>query len=63
VALRRITSGAFRSTLGPVAMVLLVFGLLSLGLPTEVGYVVGAISVVMAGVFGLQLWRRREGAS
>lgn len=62
VAVRRITSGAFRSTLGPVTMVLLVFGLLALGLPTEVGYVVGAISVVMAAVFGLQLWRRREGA-
>jgi cardiolipin synthase A/B len=60
VAARRITSGAFRSTLGPVAMVLMVFGLLALGLPTEVGYVVGAISVVMAGVFGLQLWRRSE---
>ncbi len=61
VAARRITSGAFRSTLGPVALILLVFGLLALGLPTEVGYVVGALSVVLAGVFGLQLWRRREG--
>ena len=60
VAARRITSGAFRSTLGPVALVLLVVGLLALGLPTEVGYVVGALSMVMAGVFALQLWRRRE---
>jgi hypothetical protein len=41
--------------------VLFVFGLLALGLPTEVGYAVGALSVVLAGVFGLQLWRRREG--
>jgi hypothetical protein len=62
VAARRITSGAFRSILGPVALLLLVFGLLALGLPTVVGYVVGAISVVMAAVFGLQLWRRREGS-
>jgi cardiolipin synthase A/B len=61
VAARRITSGAFRSTLGPVALVLLVLGLLALGLPTEVGYMVGAVSMVLAGVFGLQLWRRREG--
>jgi cardiolipin synthase len=61
VAARRLTSGAFRSTLGPVALVLLVFGLLALGLPTEVGYLVGALSVVLAGVFGFQLWRRREG--
>ncbi len=61
VAARRLTSGAFRSTLGPVALALLVVGLLALGLPTEVGYVVGAISVVTAGVFALQLWRRREG--
>lgn len=61
VAARRLTSGAFRSTLGPVVLLLLVVGLLALGLPTEMGYVVGAISVVLAGVFGLQLWRRREG--
>lgn len=61
VAARRLTSAAFRSTLGPVALVLLVFGLLALGLPTAVGYVVGAVSVVLAGVFALQLWRRREG--
>lgn len=61
VAARRLTSGAFRSTLGPIALALLVVGLLALGLPTEVGYIVGAVSVVMAGVFGLQLWRRREG--
>jgi cardiolipin synthase len=61
VAARRVMSGAFRSTLGPVALILLVLGLLGLGLPTVVGYVVGALSVVMAGVFGLQVWRRREG--
>jgi cardiolipin synthase A/B len=61
VAARRLVSGAFRSLLGPVSLVLAVFGLLALGLPTVVGYVVGAVSLVLAGAFGLQLWRRREG--
>jgi cardiolipin synthase len=62
VAVRRLASGAFRSLLGPVTLVLIVFGLLALGLPTVVGYVVGAVSLVLAGVLSLQLWRRREGA-
>jgi cardiolipin synthase len=62
VAARRLVSGAFRSLLGPVSLVLLVFGLLALGLPTVVGYLVGAVCLVVAGALALQLWRRREGA-
>jgi cardiolipin synthase len=63
VAARRLASGAFRSLLGPVSLVLLVLGTLALGLPTVVGYVVGAVSLVLAGVLALQLWRRREAAN
>ena len=60
VAARRLASGAFRSLLGPVSLVLVVLGLLALGLPTVMGYVIGAVCLALAGVLGLQLWRRRE---
>lgn len=60
VAARRLASGAFRSLAGPVALVLLVLGALFLGLPQIMSYVVGAISLVLAGALGLQVWRRRD---
>jgi hypothetical protein len=60
VAARRLASGAFRSLLGPVTLMLVVFGLLAVGLPTIMGYVVGAACLALAGALGLQVWRRRE---
>jgi cardiolipin synthase A/B len=60
VAARRLASGAFRSLLGPVILMLLVVGLVAVGLPTIMGYVVGAICLALAGALALQVWRRRE---
>jgi len=60
VAARRLASGAFRSLLGPVTLMLVVVGLLAVGLPTIMGYVVGAVCLALAGALGLQVWRRRE---
>jgi cardiolipin synthase len=60
VAARRLASGAFRSIVGPAALVLLVVGILFLGLPHVMSYLLGAVSLVVAGVLALQVWRRRE---
>jgi cardiolipin synthase len=60
VAARRLASGAFRSLVGPLALVLLVLGILFLGLPHVMSYALGAVSLVVAGVLALQIWRRRE---
>jgi TRAP-type mannitol/chloroaromatic compound transport system permease large subunit len=60
VAARRLASGAFRSLIGPLALVLLVLGVLFLGLPHLMSYILGAISLVVAAVLALQIWRRRE---
>jgi cardiolipin synthase len=60
VAARRLASGAFRSIIGPLALVLLVLGILFLGLPHVMSYLLGAVSIVVAGVLALQVWRRRE---
>ncbi|HWA15253.1 MAG TPA: phosphatidylserine/phosphatidylglycerophosphate/cardiolipin synthase family protein [Gemmatimonadales bacterium] len=60
VAARRLASGAFRSIVGPLALLLLVVGVLFLGLPHLMSYLLGAMSLVVAGVLALQVWRRRE---
>jgi hypothetical protein len=60
VAVRRLASGAFRSLFGPIALVLVVLGLLSMGLPTVMGYVFGGLCLWFAAATGLQLWRRRS---
>lgn len=60
VAARRLVSGAFRSLFGPISVVLVVVGLLSLGLPTIMGYVFGGLSLWFAWAAGLQAWRRRS---
>lgn len=60
VAARRLASGAFRSLIGPLALVLLVLGVLFLGLPQLMSYILGAVSLVIAGVLALQIWRRRD---
>ncbi len=60
VAARRLASGAFRSLIGPLALVLLVLGILFLGLPHMMSYIVGGISLVIAAVLALQVWRRRD---
>jgi cardiolipin synthase A/B len=60
VAARRLASGAFRSIIGPLALILLVLGILFLGLPHVMSYLLGAVSIVVAGVLALQVWRRRE---
>lgn len=60
VAARRLASGAFRSLFGPLALVMLVLGILFLGLPHLMSYILGAVSIVVAGVLALQIWRRRE---
>jgi hypothetical protein len=61
VAARQLISGAFRSLFAPIAIVLVVLGLLSLGLPTVMGYVFGAVCLWFAVPVGLQAWRRRLG--
>jgi cardiolipin synthase len=61
VAARRLASGAFRSLFGPISLVLVVVGLVSLGLPTIMGYVFGGLSLLFALAAGLQAWRRRTG--
>jgi cardiolipin synthase A/B len=60
VAARRLASGAFRSLFGPISLVLVVVGLLSVGLPTIMGYVFGGVSLWFALAAGLQAWRRRS---
>ena len=60
VAVRRLASGAFRSLFGPISLVLVVVGLLSLGLPTIMGYIFGGLSLWFALAAGLQAWRRRS---
>lgn len=60
VAARRLASGAFRSLVGPLALILIVLGVLFLGLPQLMSYILGAVSLVVAAVLGLQIWRRRE---
>jgi cardiolipin synthase len=60
VAVRRLASGAFRSLLGPVSLVLVVVGLLAVRLPTFVGYLTGALCLWFAATTGLQVWRRRS---
>lgn len=60
VAARRLASGAFRSIVGPLALVLLFLGMLFLGLPQIMSYLLGAVSLVVAAVLALQVWRRRE---
>lgn len=59
VAVRRLASGAFRSLFGPLSLVLLVLGLLSLGLPKIMGYFFGGLCLWVAAAVGLTLWRRR----
>jgi TRAP-type mannitol/chloroaromatic compound transport system permease large subunit len=59
VAARRLMSGAFRSLVGPVALALVVLGLLFLGLPTVMGYVAGAMLLTVAVALGIQIWQRR----
>jgi cardiolipin synthase len=59
VAARRLMSGAFRSVVGPVALTLLVLGLLFLGLPRVMGYLAGLALLTIAAVLGIQLWQRR----
>lgn len=60
VAARRLASGAFRSLFGPLAIVMLVLGVLFIGLPHVMSYILGAVSIVVAAVLALQIWRRRE---
>lgn len=60
VAARRLASGAFRSLFGPLAITMVVLGVLFLGLPHVMSYIVGAVSFAVAGVLALQVWRRRE---
>jgi cardiolipin synthase len=60
VAARRLASGAFRSLFGPMSLVLVVVGLLSVGLPTIMGYVFGGVCLWVAMAFGMQAWRRRS---
>ncbi len=60
VAARRLMSGAFRSVLGPLALGLLVLGMLFVGLPRVMGYVFGGLCLAFALTTGLQVWRRRE---
>jgi cardiolipin synthase len=59
VAAHRLLSGAFRSVFGPMCVVLVVVGVLSVALPTIMGYVFGAVSLWFAVAAGLQAWRRR----
>lgn len=61
VAARQLISAAFRSLFAPIAVVLILLGLLSLGLPTVMGYVFGAVCLWFAVPAGLQAWRRRIG--
>lgn len=61
VAARQLVSGAFRSLFGPISIVLVVLGLLSIGLPTIMGYVFGGVCLWFAVPAGLQAWRRRSG--
>ena len=61
VAVRRLASGAFRSLLGPVSLVLVVVGLVAVGLPTFMGYLFGGLCLWFAATTGLQVWRRRSG--
>jgi cardiolipin synthase len=60
VAARRLASGAFRSLFGPISLVLVVLGLISVGLPTVMGYVFGGVCLWLAVAAALQAWRRRE---
>jgi len=58
VAARRLMSGAFRSLVGPIVLSLAVMGVLFLGLPTLMGYVAGGVLLILALVFGVQIWQR-----
>jgi cardiolipin synthase len=58
VAARRLMSGAFRSLVGPIVLALAVMGVLFLGLPTLMGYVAGGVLLILALVFGVQVWQR-----
>ncbi len=60
MAARQVVSGAFRSLFGPIAILLVLLGLLSIGLPTIMGYVFGAVCLWFAVPMGLQAWRRRS---
>jgi cardiolipin synthase A/B len=60
VAARRLASGAFRSLFGPLSVTLVVLGLISIGLPTVMGYIFGVLSLWFAVAAGLQAWRRRS---
>ena len=60
VAARRLMSGAFRSVFGPMSVVLVALGSISVGLPTVMGYVFGAICLWLALATGLQAWRRHS---
>src|SRR5262249_47655420 len=60
IAARRLVSGAFASLLGPIAVTLLVLGVLFLGLPELMGYIAGALLLIVAAWLGLQVWRRRN---
>lgn len=59
VAVKRLTSGALQSLLGPVSLGLVVLGLLFLRLPVVMGYLFGALCLWFALAAGLQVWRRR----
>jgi cardiolipin synthase len=59
VAVQRLASGAFRSLFGPISVMLVILGLLSMGLPTVMGYVFGGLCLWFAVAAGLQAWRRR----
>lgn len=62
VAARRLMSGAFRSVLGPIALGMLVLGVLLVGLPKLMGYVLGGLCLLFALTTGIQVWRRRDSA-
>jgi cardiolipin synthase len=59
VAVKRLTSGALQSLLGPVSLGLVVLGLLFLHLPVVMGYLFGALCLWFALAAGMQVWRRR----
>ncbi len=61
VAARRLVSGAFRSLVAPVVLLLGLMGLLLLGLPRVMAYVLGALCLWFATVLGIQAWGRRGG--
>lgn len=60
VAVQRLMIGAFRSVFGPMSVALVVIGAISVGLPTVMGYVFGAVCLWLALATGIQAWRRRS---